>query len=193
MVLRITAGKHKGRALGVLGKNSIRPTTEALRQKVFDVIQDQIVGAACLDLFAGSGAIGFEALSRGAASVIFVEKSFLGVRSLYNNMELLGEKASVKIVKKDVFPLLKTSFRGTFDFIYVDPPYEILERPRAYKDLFELIIGAKILAPNGVLFFESGDRITPPVGSDVLELRSMRKAGSALLAEYRYKEEVFSN
>lgn len=116
----IIGGKHKKRKL--LTPNTIRPTTSLMREAFFNMCQNYIEGATVLDLFAGSGAVGLEALSRGAKHVVFVEKNHTCCDAIQKNLSMLQEEKNALIIKDDVIKVL-ASLKEKFDIVYVDPPY----------------------------------------------------------------------
>ena len=120
--MRIVSGKYAGRTLTSPGKK-VRPTPEAVRDRAFTILADEIEGARVLDLFAGSGAIGMEALSRGARYVDFVENGGPALHSLKANVAAFREGRRVRIFKRDVIPWIEALDAGAYDIAYADPPY----------------------------------------------------------------------
>jgi 16S rRNA (guanine(966)-N(2))-methyltransferase RsmD len=124
-MLRLTAGKLKGRSLYTPSADTTRPTQAKLRQALFNSLQTTIPDARVLDLFAGSGALGFEALSRGAESVVFVESSRTALKLIEKNGMHLGVKDQTQILGDSVSSVeKKLAALGPFDLILADPPYE---------------------------------------------------------------------
>lgn len=119
--MRVIAGKYKGRRLESPKGNIIRPTTDKVKEAVFGSLQFDIPGAAVLDAFAGSGALGIEALSRGAEYVDFVEKNAACIRTLQKNLGII-EDSNCNIIKGDV--LKSFSRLGKYDIVFLDPPYD---------------------------------------------------------------------
>jgi 16S rRNA (guanine966-N2)-methyltransferase len=120
--VRILRGRHAGRQLTSPGRR-VRPTPEAVRDRALDLISSDLEGARFLDLFAGSGAVGLEALSRGARSVDFVENGPAALHALKANVAALRESRRTRIFKRDVLPWIETLEAGSYDVAYVDPPY----------------------------------------------------------------------
>ncbi len=118
--MRIIGGAQKGRALKLLGRRA-RPTQGRIRGAIFNILQHRIKNASVLDLFSGSGAIGLEALSRGARNVTFVDSD---VRSLIKNVTRLGV-SNARILKGDIFQRIRRLPAGAFDLIFLDPPYNL--------------------------------------------------------------------
>jgi len=120
--LRIVAGKWRSRLLDIADVPGLRPTSERIRETVFNWLAPQIAGARCLDLFAGTGALGLEALSRGAAETVFVEQSPIAAKTLRNNIEALDASvASVHL--SDARDFLRGPNVGEFDIVFLDPPF----------------------------------------------------------------------
>lgn len=120
--LRIIGGEWRGRKLSFPDVEGLRPTHDRVRETLFNWLRADIAGARCLDLFAGSGALGFEALSRGAGEVIFVDRNRAAVQSIKNNLrELACTKASA--IETDAIAFLKNTDLSVFDIIFLDPPF----------------------------------------------------------------------
>lgn len=119
--LRIIGGTHRGRKLRFADVPGVRPTPDRVRETLFNWLMPLIPGARCLDLFAGSGALGFEALSRGAREVVFVDQSPKVVRMLEDNLALLGGDAQV--VCANTLEWLQRAPAEPFDIVFLDPPF----------------------------------------------------------------------
>ncbi len=130
--VRIIAGAQRGRRLAVPARGEVRPTSEMVREAVFDVL-GPVGGLRTLDLFAGSGALGLEALSRGAASCVFVELDAAVSAVLRSNIELLGYKTSCRVLTADYRRAASALARSgeRFDLLFVDPPYRMLAEVEA--------------------------------------------------------------
>lgn len=120
--MRIIKGKHAGRHLISPGRG-VRPTPESARDKALTLLSPEIEGARFLDLFAGTGAVGLEALSRGARSVDFVENGAAALHALKANVAALRARNRTRIFKKDVIPWIEGVEAGRYDIAYLDPPY----------------------------------------------------------------------
>ena len=123
--MRITGGEHGGRNLLVPKSDAIRPTQDRVREALFSMIQCDIPGCDFLDLFAGTGAVGLEALSRGAASAVFVERSVRHIAFIKSNSAML--KLAPEIIQADAYQYLAGFSGQPFDIIYADPPYALGE------------------------------------------------------------------
>ena len=144
--LRVSGGEARGRRLKT--PKNIRPTQGLVKQAIFNMAGPSIEGASVLDLFAGSGALGIEALSRGAASVTFVDRQPRGLDILRQNLEVLGLKERAKVVRSDVVRWLEASpdaIKGA-GFVFLDPPYEDVVLDRALKVLDREVAGAIVMA-----------------------------------------------
>jgi 16S rRNA (guanine966-N2)-methyltransferase len=127
--MRIVTGKFKGREIISPPKSiELRPTSDRVREAIFDVIRFNIADSVFLDLFAGSGAIGIEAISEGAKFSVFVEKNPVALRVIRQNIKMLGIENQTLVIKQDVLNFIKSpfsfeSFKEKFDFVFLDPPY----------------------------------------------------------------------
>lgn len=131
--IRIIGGEQGGRKLKFPDAKGLRPTADRVRETLFNWLQAEVPGATCLDLFAGSGAIGLEALSRGAAKLVFCEQSAAAANSLLENIKLLGLQDRAEVLRMDARRLLQQHSQS-FDIVFLDPPFaagllpEICER-----------------------------------------------------------------
>ncbi len=177
--MRIIAGRLKGRQLFLPPDLSIRPTIGKLRECYFDIIQDRIGGARFLDLCAGSGSVGIEALSRGAAEVVFVEISERSLKYLRKNLAHCGVDAGVRIIRGDIQAQIHRLDRDgeQFDLIYFDPPYF----EGLYDKALAAVAGSSLLAPGGLMTVNHFKKVTVPAASGGLEcVRTVRHGDSSL-------------
>jgi len=189
MTLRIIAGKLAGKRLKSPKTNNLRPTLGKLREALFQICSDEVPGSVCLDLFAGTGAIGLEALSRGADHVTFVDTRCQTVRA---NIELLEVQANCKVIQANFASALPrfASQKKQFDLIFADPPY-LLEKEGVslgQKCLF-LLDQLSLLRPNGLIFLEDGypfDETTN--GLERLVLQKSRRFGRSYLHQFGHKK-----
>ncbi|MCW9078602.1 MAG: 16S rRNA (guanine(966)-N(2))-methyltransferase RsmD, partial [Gammaproteobacteria bacterium] len=119
--VRIIGGRHRGRRLHFSPGRGLRPTPDRVRETLFNWLQADIRGARCLDLFAGSGALGLEALSRGAAFLCAVEQNRTAAQRLRDNITLLHEESAAEVVQGDALRVLKTPPERPFDIVFLDP------------------------------------------------------------------------
>ena len=120
--LRIVAGNWRSRLLDIADVEGLRPASERVRETLFNWLSPVIHGANCLDLYAGTGALGLEALSRGAASAVFVERSPVAVRQLRRNIELLDARGAT-VLQQDALNWLDGDVEQRFDIVFLDPPF----------------------------------------------------------------------
>jgi len=190
--MRIFAGLYKNRSLKAPKGASTRPTTGIVRQAVFNIIQNHVEGIAFLDLFSGSGAMGLEALSRGAKYSVLVEKDRTAVKCINENVEHLGVTGKVKIVNLDVIRALINfgTSKAQFDCIYADPPYmqESEEEGLVSEHVVSLIGENSLLKKGGILFVEE-DRAAKLDEKSFkgLELIEKRNFGKSFLYIFRPK------
>jgi 16S rRNA (guanine966-N2)-methyltransferase len=143
--VRIVAGEWRGRRIAVPDGTSVRPTPDRVRETVFNWLRDSLPGARCLDLYAGTGVLGFEALSRGAAAAWFVERDEALVEALHAAGRQLG--ASPQIVRRDALAFLRDAVSTHFDVVFLDPP-----DTEALDPLLELL--PRWLAPQAQIYIE---------------------------------------
>ena len=176
--MRILAGLFKNRTLASPKGKKTRPTSSKVRESLFDILQNDIENATFLDLYAGSGAIGCEALSRGAKTVTFVEKDSLAVRCLRKNLSDLSLEEKADIFHGDSLDAIKYFQRKKifFDLIYMDPPYAL-----NISSLLEK--SAKILASGGQLVIEQ--RKKAELEAKSLKLIDKRTIGDTQLIFWR--------
>ena len=152
--MRIIAGTYRSRVLAAPQGLATRPTSDRLRETLFNVLGARVMGAAFLDLFAGSGAVGLEALSRGAASVTFVERARSALAVLRANLDRLGVREGVRIHPGGVGPFLRLFADASpkteaYEVVFLDPPYDAVEE---YARTLELLGGAASpLLPEGAV------------------------------------------
>lgn len=174
MSLKIIGGLYKNRVLKAPVGSLVKPTLAIVRKSVFDMCQNIIEEAYVLDLFACSGAIGIEALSRGALNVTFIEQDFRSIASIRANLELLNIKEQAKVIKGDVF-LEAAKLEAMYDMIYLDPPYPIIKKDPHL--ITQLLLTLEPLCKK-MLFFEEG---TP--GMDLPNLDSFTKKTTRKFAD----------
>jgi 16S rRNA (guanine966-N2)-methyltransferase len=148
MSLTILGGHFKNRKLFAPNEQITRPTTALVRAAIFNMTQHLIEGASFLDLFAGSGAMGLEAISRGAARVTFLENNKDAFDTIEKNINHLKVNEKANVIRSDAVTFLKRA-SVTYDLIYLDPPYDY---PK--DDLFSSLANLSSLSPQGILFIE---------------------------------------
>lgn len=176
--MRVVAGECKGRKLSVLPGRDTRPTTDRVREALFSSLGDKVVGARVLDLFAGTGALGIEALSRGAVFSIFVEKSKSAFDIVGKNISSCGFGSKSRVVLGEAIRALsKLKGEGAqFDLIFLDPPY----KSNLLTAVFNRLADSELLAERGTVIAEhsSGMELSIPEGLQKIATKSY--AGAAL-------------
>jgi 16S rRNA (guanine(966)-N(2))-methyltransferase RsmD len=188
--MRVIAGAYRSRILKSLKGLALRPTSDRLRETLFNVLGPAVAGSRFLDLFAGTGAIGIEALSRGAKEVVFVENHAPAAALIRRNLESLGIRKGVTVVGMDALRgLEKLASRqnqevggAPFAFIFLDPPYSAA---KDYSRVLEFLGSGDLLASAGIVIAEHrrGFELTEEVGT-VRRYRVL-KQGDAALSFYR--------
>ena len=172
--MRIIGGAWGGRRLQAPPGDATRPTSDRVREALFSILGDRVAGARVLDLFAGSGALGLEALSRGAAGATFVDSAPAAVRALQANLDALGAEAVVR--RQDVLRFLGSarSQARDYDLVFLDPPYRLATRlgGRLSDEL------PHVLAPGATVVTESDRR--DPLDLD-LPIPDERRYGDTLI------------
>ena len=152
-MIRITGGKNRSRKLLTPDTNLTKPTMDKVRAAVFNALGDDIVNKRILDLFSGSGSYGFEALSRGASSVTFVDKQIDSVKVIKANAASLNEN-NIQIFNEDVLNFLSEK-KGEFDIVFVDPPYKL----DIYEKVLDLLEKNEYLSINAIIVLEADNDI----------------------------------
>jgi 16S rRNA (guanine966-N2)-methyltransferase len=178
--MRIIAGKLKGRTVIVPKSKLVRPTTDRNREAIFNYLNNifNFEDAVVLDLYAGTGALGLEAISRGAASVTFVEKNFKIYKNLLNNIKTLGVEGYAKVVKSEATKFTRDSSEK-FHLILADPPffhYDVYE-------VFENIFNNDLLEDNGLLIIERSIQ-TKEKDVNAFGAEPVRRLGDSLIYEF---------
>ena len=162
--MRVITGTARGRRLKTPENSDIRPTTDNVKESVFNIIQFDIEGRRVLDLFAGTGQLGIECLSRGAAEAVFIDDSREAVRIVKDNLKACGFSAPV--LQQDALSYLRSC--GRFDLIFVDPPYDA----NLYEPVLETINSVDILSDGGIILCESRrERYMPDMKAPYLKRR----------------------
>ena len=182
--MRVIAGKYKSRRLAAPSGIQTRPTSDRLRETLFNVVAPGIEGSVWLDLFAGSGAIGIEALSRGARYVYFVESAGAAARTIRNNLHTLEIDQGAEVIERDVATALRMleSQAVVCDFVFLDPPYR---KMGDYDQVLSLLARSRLLNPGATVIAEHDKHFDP--GNEFGSLRRHRtlRQGDAVLSFYR--------
>jgi len=171
--VRIISGSRKGHTIHAPLGRSTRPTSDRVRENLFNIV-GPVDGASVLDLYAGSGALGLEALSRGAAHAVFVERDADAVRTIERNLDKLGLRATV--LRQDAVAMLASETRK-YDLVLVDPPYDMYTdvQPQLARHL------PSVVTEGGVVVVETDARTQPELP---LDERTSRKYGSVRVTVY---------
>ncbi len=185
--MRIIAGKFKGRRLTNPKNMTVRPTTDRVKESVFSILHEKVINARFLDLCAGSGNIGIEALSRGAKQVTFLEQNLKCIRLIEQNLQACGLEISdpqVQLIRADVTKgIKKLNVRSeTFDLVYFDPPYNA----ELYNKCLSHISDTRILESTGTLLVEHRKRTVLPLNFGLLTCDREKQYGDICLSFYRY-------
>jgi 16S rRNA (guanine(966)-N(2))-methyltransferase RsmD len=175
--MRVIAGTYRGRRLEAPPGSGTRPTSDRVREALFSILGARVEGARVLDLFAGSGALGIEALSRGAESAVFVDEAPAAIRAIRGNLQALGADAEVR--RGDALRYVRGASDGgaQYDLIFLDPPYRLADTLAGR--LSEAL--PAVLAPGAVAVAESDRRA--PLALD-LPLHDERRYGDTLIRIY---------
>ncbi len=159
--LRIIGGAWRGRQLPFATADGLRPTGDRIRETLFNWLTGQLEGCLCLDLFAGSGALGFEALSRGAARVTMIESNRNAAQQLRANADLL-RTPNAQILQQDAFLFLATPPPSGYDLVFLDPPFQKNLWAKAVAEL----AANQWLNPGALIYIETprDTNVTPPCG-----------------------------
>lgn len=174
--MRIIAGAAKGRRLDAPTWDGLRPTSDRLRETLFNILAPRVADARVLDGYAGTGAVGIEALSRGAAHVTFVENDPRALKLIRGNLERAGMKCGTEactIVRSGFVEMAEAHRGAPFDLVLLDPPYDDAALEAAVR------AAGAILKDDGVVVLEHATRVTPPAGA-----RRTVRAGDSSLSFY---------
>lgn len=182
--IRIIGGKYKGRKLKVHDKEGLRPTTDRLKETLFNWLMMDIRNARVLDCFAGAGSLGFEAVSRGAESLVCIEKDKHAANQLKTNCGVLKADTQISVMQGDFFAKTQ-QLSGPFDLVFVDPPFHKGMAAKTIASLFE----QGLISSDSIVYLEqessSDFNIAVSEFSDRFELIKEKKAGQVLAQLYR--------
>ncbi len=184
--MRVIAGAAKGCNLFSPTGKQIRPTSDKVRGSLFNIIGPELSDIVFLDLFAGCGAVGIEALSRGASLAVFVEKSFTAKKNIVKNLKKTGFEAKGRVIGKDVLIGLKllSQEKQTFDFIFLDPPYRTVLIPKVLAVLDE----KKLLAKEGIIVVEHNINNVEWIENDLYLAINQKSYGDTTLTFLKIKK-----
>jgi 16S rRNA (guanine(966)-N(2))-methyltransferase RsmD len=187
--MRVIAGTYRSRILKSLKGLALRPTSDRLRETLFNVLGPGVAGARFVDVFAGTGAVGIEALSRGAAEVVFIENHPPAVALIRKNLGSLGVRVGATVLGADALRGLEklaakhTAASRPFDFVFIDPPYAATEE---YARVLRVLGSAAFLAPGSVIVAEHHKKFDLPAHAGSLARFRVLKQGDAALSFYRF-------
>jgi 16S rRNA (guanine(966)-N(2))-methyltransferase RsmD len=190
--MRVIAGTYRSRTLKSLKGLALRPTSDRLRETLFNVLAPNLAGSRLVDLFAGTGAIGIEALSRGAAEVVFIENHAPAATLIRRNLESLGINSGVTVLALDALRGLAmlaariNSGAAAFDHIFLDPPYAAAED---YSRVLEFLGTADLLAPGGIVIAEHRRNFDLPEEPGAIKRFRVLRQGDAALSFYLRRDD----
>ena len=184
LAMRIIGGTFKGKRLSPLKGNRIPPTADRLREAIFNILSDQVRGATVLDLFSGTGALGIEALSRGATFAVLIDKYKNAVLLIEKNVRACACEERVKIIQWNIIKNLTclAGFKQAFDLVFMDPPYRKIALPKTLMSLHtanSLKVGALLVIEHSL--FEPLDLESGP-----FTITDQRKYGKTLVSFLSY-------
>lgn len=186
--MRVIAGTYRSRILKSLKGLALRPTSDKLRETLFNVLGASVAGSQFIDLFAGTGAVGIEALSRGATEVVFVENHPPAAALIRRNLDSLEIRTGATVLAEDALRGLEKlashqkSDPASFDFIFLDPPYAAA---KDYARVLEFLGSANLLASDGIVIAEHRRSFDLPEEAGALRRFRVLKQGDAALSFYR--------
>jgi len=191
-MIRILAGEKKGRLLRVARTGAVRPTAANTRRVLFDILGRGVIGSHWLDLYAGSGAIGLEALSRGAAECVLVETSRRCLLVIRDNIARLGYKGRCRLIGARVEKTLRhlAAEGQTFDLIFLDPPYRGDEAMRCLQSLGQPPVADLLRSAESLVVAQLPSRAEIRSAFGILALERDRKLGDTRLCFYRHERKT---
>lgn len=174
--VRIIAGDFRGRRLPVTSLDGLRPTTDRVRETLFNWLMHEVRGSRCLDLFAGSGALGFECLSRGAARVDFVELDRRVAKQIEANIELLKVSDRAQVWNQSADAFLRRKVQAPYDLVFIDPPFARGELLNVVSNLND----SALISNQSLIYLESPSADESPAVPDNWSIWRQGKAGASI-------------
>jgi 16S rRNA (guanine966-N2)-methyltransferase len=180
--MRVISGKFKGRRLKGPKETGLRPTGDRLKETLFNILGPGVADTIVLDVFAGAGAIGIEAISRGAGEVVFIENGAEGRRLIRENLERCGVERSYLIIEQDVFMALRALARRQFkaDIVFFDPPYDW----KPYRDLLDILFKKGLVTGSSCIVIEHHRKADLPETADEYIRSRVVRQGDHCLSFY---------
>lgn len=182
--MRIVAGQYKGRRLKAVNGTKTRPTTDKVKESMFNIIGPYFDGGRVLDVFAGSGALGIEAVSRGAQEAVLIDRSFQAVKTIKENIALTKEEEKFSVVKGDAFKILKVlaEQKQNFDFVFFDPPY----REQKILKMIQSLVQLQLLNNDALIICETDQNAGLPQNIANFDLLKQVEYGITVLTCYQF-------
>lgn len=182
--MRVIAGKYRSRRLAAPPGMATRPTSDRLRETLFNVVAPRVPESVWLDLFAGSGAIGIEALSRGARAVTFVESASAAAQTIRKNLQNLEIEEGFEVVEREAATALRMldAQAVSFDFCFLDPPYR---KMGDYEQILGFLSQSRLLTPETLVIAEHDKHFDPGDEFGALRRQRVLRQGDAVLSFYR--------
>lgn len=182
--MRIIAGQYKGRRLKTLDGLHVRPTSDRLRETLFNILAPRMDGAHVIDVCAGSGAVGIEALSRGAAEVVFLENNRRAAQVISENLQHCGITTGTRLVNRDALSALKylAEQPRRYDIVYFDPPYD----SQLYSPVLWLLAKSELLAEDGIVIVEHRRQLPLAESYETLHAYRTLHQGETQLTFFRH-------
>ena len=181
--MRVITGEYKGRKLEAPEDYNVRPTTDKVKEAIFDIIMNDVYGSVCMDLFAGSGSLGIEALSRGASKCYFCDSDRNSIRLIKKNIAIVGAKEKSVVISGDYKKALRKA-DDKIDIFFVDPPYE----SGLYEPCLSQIEILDLLSDDGIIITEHDSRTDMPESVGSIVKFKERKYGRTMLSMYRKQD-----
>jgi 16S rRNA (guanine(966)-N(2))-methyltransferase RsmD len=181
--LRIIAGCLKGKPLNAPAGLLTRPVTDRIKESLFNIWQDEMEGAAFLDLFAGSGSMGLEAFSRGAAQVVMVEHSWPAVKAIRANLSRCGAETAIRVLTEDIFAALQRLEQegAVFDFVFIDPPFA---EPALVTETLDALAAGALAQDAQVIIRAHSSQPEPKISTGLTPRRTKRYGESTVYFYY---------
>lgn len=185
--MRIIGGEWKGRRLFAPEGMDTRPTSDKVREALFSIIQTHVPDARVLDLFAGSGALSLEALSRGAEAAVLIDSSRKAAAAIRRNIELCGAAEYAKLIPSEWQAAISLLKGQSFSLVFLDPPYRLTD---SYRDAADRLIREGLLSDDALIVMEHNREAVLPPLNPALELYSTRRYGDTCLSLVRRRSEA---